>query len=141
MWGPVNRLGLTARAGLGGYPRRRKRAVGRDPDFEGCPNYLGARELVERVAADLGIEAEVRLVEVQTPADAQRLRFLGSPTIRLNGRDVEPDADKRRIRTRISHQRARNFGLVERAIPEATPGLGRLRDPTYRQDRKTHQTH
>ena len=96
MWGPVNRLGLTARAGLGGYPRRRKRAVGRDPDFEGCPNYLGARELVERVAADLGIEAEVRLVEVQTPADAQRLRFLGSPTIRLNGRDVEPDADKRR---------------------------------------------
>jgi len=63
--------------------------------FEGCPNHQGARELVERVAADLGIEPEVRLVDVQTPADAQRLRFLGSPTIRVNGRDVEPDADKR----------------------------------------------
>ncbi len=64
--------------------------------FEDCPNHQGARELVERVAADLGIEPEVRLVDVQTPADAQRLRFLGSPTIRVNGRDVEPDADERR---------------------------------------------
>jgi len=63
--------------------------------FDGCPNYEGARELVERVAADLRIEPDVRLVDVQTLGDAQRLRFLGSPTIRVNGRDVEPGAAER----------------------------------------------
>lgn len=64
--------------------------------FDGCPNYDGARELVERVAAGLGIEVDVRLVNVETPDDAQRLRFLGSPTIRVNGHDVEPGSDERR---------------------------------------------
>ena len=63
--------------------------------FDGCPNHEGARELVERVAAGLGIEPDLRLVNVETPADAQRLRFLGSPTIRVNGHDVEPGADDR----------------------------------------------
>ena len=37
---------------------------------------------------------EVRLVEV-TPNDAERLRFLGSPSVRVNGRDVEPGAEER----------------------------------------------
>jgi hypothetical protein len=37
----------------------------------------------------------VRLVNVETPEDTQRLRFLGSPTIRVNGHDVEPGADQR----------------------------------------------
>jgi predicted RNA-binding protein with PIN domain len=63
--------------------------------FEGCPNHEGARELVERVAAELGIEPDLRLINVETPDDAQRLRFLGSPTIRVNAHDVEPDADER----------------------------------------------
>jgi hypothetical protein len=63
--------------------------------FDGCPNHQPARELVERVAVDLAIELDVRLVNVQTPEDAQRLRFLGSPTIRVNGEDVEPAAAER----------------------------------------------
>jgi hypothetical protein len=52
------------------------------------------RALVHRVAADEGITPDVRLVEV-TPEDAERLRFLGSPSVRVNGRDVEPGADLR----------------------------------------------
>ena len=63
--------------------------------FEGCPNHHGACKLVQRLANELGIECEVRLIDVQTAADAQKLRFLGSPTIRVNGCDVEPDADGR----------------------------------------------
>jgi len=64
--------------------------------FDGCPNHQSARELVERVAAELQIEPDVRLVDVQTSDDAQRLHFLGSPTIRVNGRDVEPGAEEHR---------------------------------------------
>jgi hypothetical protein len=63
--------------------------------FEECPNYVAARELVERVAAELGLEPELRMVDVETPEDAERLRFLGSPTVRVGGRDVEPGADER----------------------------------------------
>lgn len=63
--------------------------------FEGCPNYERARELVLQAAAYAGVEIELRLTEVTSPAEAERLRFLGSPSVRVNGRDVEPGADER----------------------------------------------
>jgi hypothetical protein len=63
--------------------------------FEGCPNYRAARELVERVAAEEGIVPDLRLVEVASLEEAEARRFLGSPSIRVNGRDVQPDADQR----------------------------------------------
>ena len=61
--------------------------------FEDCPNHEAARELVERVAAQAGVELSLRLVEVTSPEDAERLRFLGSPSVRVNGHDIEPGAD------------------------------------------------
>lgn len=64
--------------------------------FEGCPNHEPARGLVERLATQLRIEPEIRLVEVADPAAAVALRFLGSPTVRVDGRDVEPGAEERR---------------------------------------------
>ena len=63
--------------------------------FDGCPNHESARALVERVAAELRVEPAIELVEVVDPVAAADLRFLGSPTIRVDGRDVEPGADER----------------------------------------------
>ncbi len=63
--------------------------------FAGCPNHEAARALVERIAADLRIEPQIDLVEVSGLAAARALRFLGSPTVRVNERDVEPGAEKR----------------------------------------------
>jgi hypothetical protein len=63
--------------------------------FEGCPNHHAARQLVERIAIEEGAVADVRLVEVSSHEEAEALRFLGSPTVRVNGRDVEPGADER----------------------------------------------
>ena len=63
--------------------------------FEGCPNAQSARELVERVVAESRVEAEIAYVDVPDPEAAERLRFLGSPTIRVDGRDIEPGADER----------------------------------------------
>jgi hypothetical protein len=63
--------------------------------FAGCPNTQLARELVEQVAAEADVETDVRLTEVRSRAEAERLRFLGSPTVRVNGCDVEPGADER----------------------------------------------
>lgn len=64
--------------------------------FDGCPNREPARALVERIAAELRIEPQIDLVEVADADTAVRLRFLGSPTVRVDGRDVEPGADARR---------------------------------------------
>jgi hypothetical protein len=63
--------------------------------FEGCPNHVAARNMVESVAAEVGVSADLRLIEVETPEAADELRFLGSPTIRIQGKDVEPGADER----------------------------------------------
>lgn len=47
------------------------------------------------VLDELGIDADVEYVAVPDADAAERTRFLGSPTVRVNGRDVEPDAAER----------------------------------------------
>jgi hypothetical protein len=64
--------------------------------FDGCPNRELARALVERLASELRVEPEVELVQVADPDAALALRFLGSPTVRVDGVDVEPGAEERR---------------------------------------------
>ena len=63
--------------------------------FEGCPNARSARELVERVAAESHVDVDIAHVNVPDPEAAERLRFLSSPTIRVDGHDIEPGADRR----------------------------------------------
>jgi hypothetical protein len=63
---------------------------------EGCPNHDGTHALVERIAAELGIAPQVELIEGRDDAAAVQLRFPGSPTVRVNGRDVEPGGSERR---------------------------------------------
>lgn len=63
--------------------------------FDGCPNHGDAVALVERVAGELGLRPEIRLVRVPDGEAAAALRFLGSPTVRIGGRDVEPGAEER----------------------------------------------
>ncbi len=62
--------------------------------IEGCPNYPGAVALVQRVSAELGIDAQVRLQQISDPEVAIRARFVGSPTIRVDGRDIQPGAER-----------------------------------------------
>ncbi len=56
----------------------------------GCPNYQPALERVKRVLASESVADEVHGVPVSTEAEAKTLLFLGSPTVRVNGKDVEP---------------------------------------------------
>jgi len=59
-----------------------------------CPHYQGTLALVERVQGDLGIDAELRTTLIVDQADADQARFPGSPTVRVNGRDVEPGSER-----------------------------------------------
>ena len=58
-----------------------------------CPGYLQLRPSVEQLAAESG--ATLRLRRVESPEAAERERFLGSPTVRVNGTDVDPTAPPR----------------------------------------------
>lgn len=68
--------------------------------FEGCPNHLPAIEMVRETLRSLGRQDGIHQVEVRTQADAEAMGFLGSPSIRINGADIEPWA-----------QTAKAFGL------------------------------
>jgi len=56
-----------------------------------CPCYPITLQLVYAASEETGIEANVETIRVESEADARRLRFLGSPTVRVDGVDVEAE--------------------------------------------------
>lgn len=58
--------------------------------FERCPNLDTAIERTREAIASTNVPAELRVVRVENDDDAKRLRFLGSPTVRVDGVDVDP---------------------------------------------------
>jgi hypothetical protein len=58
-------------------------------------------------------DADIVEVAVENPDPAQELRFLGSPSVRVNGGDLEPGADERSA-----------FGLMCRTYREGTGVAG-----------------
>ena len=54
-----------------------------------CPSRGMAIAVVERVVDETGVPAKVEVIDVETIAQATELGFLGSPTIRVEGRDVD----------------------------------------------------
>jgi hypothetical protein len=60
--------------------------------FPDCPNYLPAIAHVQEALKEEHVFAEVRHVQVRDAATATAMNFLGSPSIRINGVDVEPSA-------------------------------------------------
>lgn len=63
---------------------------------EGCPNAADYLPRLRQLVARTGVSEPVRVRVVPGHDEAQRERFLGSPTVRVNGRDVDPAADERR---------------------------------------------
>ena len=58
--------------------------------WEGCPSYPEARQLLQDVLDERGIRVPIEMREVRTHEEAAELEFPGSPTIRIDGRDVDP---------------------------------------------------
>ena len=59
---------------------------------EGCQSTPVAIHAIGGVAAQLGVSVHLRTVLIGSIEDAIRHRFLGSPTIHVNGRDIDPSA-------------------------------------------------
>lgn len=57
--------------------------------FDGCPSYEPAVATVRQVVAEQNLEAEIELVRVSSKEEAIAQRFFGSPTVQINGVDID----------------------------------------------------
>jgi hypothetical protein len=76
--------------------------------WSGCPSHPRALADLRGAMAELGLDPEeVEIREIHTDADAARERFVGSPTIRIDGRDVLPPGEDEPygLTCRIYHRR------------------------------------
>lgn len=73
--------------------------------WEGCPSHPEAKALLEQVLAELGRDDQIVMTEVRSDEEAERLRFPGSPTIRIDGSDVDLEGANSRpaLTCRIYH--------------------------------------
>lgn len=94
-----------------------------------CPSRRAAVELVKGILASKRLAAEVQEILVTDHSMAVRLQFPGSPTIRINGRDVageSPVAPAFSLTCRLYAGSQRpglpSADLVRRAVAEASEG-------------------
>jgi hypothetical protein len=57
--------------------------------YEDCPSHEIALERLKQAVAAEAVQAAIEVVKVETDAQAEQLQFVGSPTIRINGRDID----------------------------------------------------
>ncbi len=62
----------------------------------GCASRQQTEELVANLLGQAAINASVETVVISNAEQAAAVRFLGSPSVRVNGIDVEPEARERR---------------------------------------------
>jgi hypothetical protein len=60
-----------------------------------CPATPMTIRLVEEIARALDTPVSLESLLVETPEQAEALGFLGSPTVQVEGRDIEPEARTR----------------------------------------------
>jgi len=87
--------------------------------FEGCPNHVPAMEILREILDSLGREEQIHDVKVRTQAEAEAIRFVGSPSIRINGFDIEPWARSAKgfgLSCRTYVNGSRNSGVPSREV-------------------------
>ena len=62
--------------------------------FAGCPNYQATLQALKQALFEEDIQSQIQVITVNTDEEAQRVQFPGSPTIRVNGGDLFPAAER-----------------------------------------------
>ena len=66
--------------------------------FDGCRTHQTAEKKLREVVMEQGSTADVELLSVNTDDEAAQLKFPGSPTIRVDGRDLFPTVERQDYR-------------------------------------------
>lgn len=75
--------------------------------WDGCPSHPKALAELRAALRELALDPDqVVLREIATAADAGQERFVGSPTIRIDGVDIEPPGEQSwGLTCRVYHRR------------------------------------
>ncbi len=97
--------------------------------FEGCPNVRATVDRLQRALQERGLTPPVAEIPVVDEEMAQELRFPGSPTVRINGLDIDPPARGRTAfgiacRTYEGGQGIPSEALIRRAVSLAVGSSG-----------------
>lgn len=57
---------------------------------EGCPNTPATISLIEQVSLETRVPIRLETLLIQSQEDAEANRFMGSPTVQVNGVDLDP---------------------------------------------------
>lgn len=57
--------------------------------FESCPSYKQALANVKAALKGKKVQAELKLIAVESEEEARKVGFQGSPSVRINGKDLE----------------------------------------------------
>jgi hypothetical protein len=91
--------------------------------WQGCPSWGRALGELRAAMEALGLDpGAIELHEVPTDAEAERTGFVGSPTIRVDGRDLQPPGDEDHVGLTCRVYRLRNGRI------SPTPDPADLRD-------------
>jgi hypothetical protein len=111
--------------------------VGKTPMIEllwwsGCPSWERALSELRDEAASLGVDPDaIEVREVASGDEAEREGFVGSPTIRVDGRDVQPTDEPTGLTCRVYRLRdGRVSPFPDRA--DVRDALARVRDARRR---------
>ena len=80
---------------------------------QGCSRWKSALARLRQVLREERVRESVQIIEVNDQEEAVRRRFVGSPTIRINDYDIEPEAASRS-----------DFGLGCRTYPDRETHYG-----------------
>ncbi|MFX1256088.1 MAG: hypothetical protein ACFFCZ_31055 [Promethearchaeota archaeon] len=61
--------------------------------FDGCPNYNSAISNLKSALQERDISSKIEIIRVKSPEHAQELNFQGSPSIVIDGIDLERKDD------------------------------------------------
>jgi glutaredoxin len=61
-----------------------------------CPWCVKTKELVKESLEELGVKADIEEILVDSEEKARNYEFVGSPTVRINGKDVQEEVSKGR---------------------------------------------
>ncbi|MBI3997465.1 MAG: thioredoxin family protein [Armatimonadetes bacterium] len=59
--------------------------------WEDCPSHAEALARLRQVVQEEGLACEIEIIKIETQEEADRHRFPGSPTIRFDGIDLQPE--------------------------------------------------
>ncbi len=61
--------------------------------FDSCHMYRETKKILEEILREKNMEQKIEMIRVNSDEEAKLLKFLGSPTVRINGKDIDPMAE------------------------------------------------